>query len=105
MKPLKLYLTRGVNEHFEHYPLQLMILQQTFVENFEKLEIDMQVFEPLDENTWQIRCAGYYFKTDVLDETTVLSKYPSNESLKRVWFKVDDYGHSYVGTILFPDEY
>ena len=69
--------------------------------------VDMLVFENVTEEgqlKMQVRCAGYDFNTNELDEKTVFFKGESLE-IKKFFFKLDDYGEHYVGTFLFPSEY
>ena len=70
--------------------------------------VDMLVFENVGEEDklqMQIRSAGYDLKTDsILDETSVFFKGDSLE-IKKFWFKLDDYGDKYVGTMIFPEDY
>lgn len=61
-------------------------------------DVNMLVFEMDDDDQ--------YMKITYEDgeETKVFGKYQSI-SIKKFWFKLDDYGDKYVGTFLFPHEY
>ena len=51
-----------------------------------------------------VRLAGYHLITNTLDEKTVIASFVWDLTDK-YWFKVDDYGEHYVGTLLLPEEY
>ena len=70
----------------------------------EKHPVDMLVFEMIEEGVQQVRLSGYDFRTNILDEKTVVFKTKSLPT-DTFWLKVDDYETHYVGTFLFPDEY
>lgn len=51
-----------------------------------------------------IRCAGYSFIDNMLDEKTIICNTGIKLS-KTIWFKIDDYESHYVGTFLLPADY
>ena len=99
-KNLRLVATQAVAADLsEQIPKLLFYL----ISLFQEYTLDMYVIERSGIQT-QIRAAGYKNFIGDLDETTILKKiecqYPET-----IWFKVDDYGKYYVGTLLYPSEY
>ena len=69
--------------------------------------VDMLVFENVTEGEelkMQVRCAGYDFVTRELDQTSTFFK-DTSLKIKKFYFKIDDYGDHYVGTMIFPEEW
>ena len=99
-KPLKMFATRTVVQELR---TTLPTLIASLLEVFKNNVMDMYVVEEAS-NKVQIRAAGYRNFDGKLDEETVLKKCDF-EIPKSLWFKIDDYGDCYVGTILFPEEY
>jgi hypothetical protein len=96
MKNLEIVATSNANRYKE------FITDNTgrIVRIFSACPVDMFVFE----TDGTIRCAGYNFDTDVLDETTVVG-FAVGVPEEVIWFKIDDYGDRYVGTFLLPEDY
>ena len=99
-KPLRMFATSTVAQELQKTLPKLMA---SLLEAFRDDTMDMYVVEN-KEGSSQIRAAGYRNFTGKLDETTIFKKCDYQVS-KTLWFKVDDYGESYIGTILFPEEY
>lgn len=78
-------------------------LMWSLLEVFKSDTMDMYIVEK-NEGESQIKASGYRNFSGSLDETTIL-KQCDYEIPKTIWFKVDDYGDCYMGTILFPEEY
>ena len=77
----------------------LAILIPLFVE----YPYDMFVIEP-DNGRLRIKLAGYSFLDQTLDEKSVVSTTDLvGENV--IWFKIDDYGDRYIGTLLLPEDY
>ena len=99
-KPLRMFATSNVaRELAKTLPKLMTSLLEVFRDN----AMDMYVVESAGGCS-QVRAAGYRNFTGKLDETTILKKC-DYQVPKTLWFKVDDYGESYIGTILFPEEY
>jgi len=64
----------------------------------------MFVIEPGENGILRIRLAGYNFTDQTLDEETVVSQ-TALVGERVIWFKIDDYGDRYVGTLLLPEDY
>ena len=64
----------------------------------------MYVIEPDANGKLQIRLAGYSYITNQLDEETIIAS-TELTSIKVIWFKIDDYGDKYIGTLLLPEDY
>lgn len=67
--------------------------------------VDMLIFED-----GKVRSAGYYLydykgnkENETLDETTILAT--DAPKTKKIYFKVDNYGDYFVGTLLFPSDW
>lgn len=99
-KPLRMFATSNVAQELQKTLPKLMA---SLLEAFRDDTMDMYVVEN-KEGSSQIRAAGYRNFKGKLDETTILKKC-DYQVPKTLWFKVDDYGDSYIGTILFPEEY
>jgi hypothetical protein len=66
---------------------------------------DMFVIEPGDQGKLRIRLAGYKFEDGTLDEHTIISQTDLVADNVIIWFKIDDYGERYIGTMLLPEDY
>ena len=99
-KPLRMFATSTVAQELQKTLPKLMA---SLLEAFRDDTMDMYVVENKEDSS-QIRAAGYRNFNGKLDETTILKKC-DYQVPKTLWFKVDDYGESYIGTILFPEEY
>ena len=70
---------------------------------FKKNKMDMYIVEKEGEKSI-VRACGYRDFTGKLDEETILAR--CDFAIKRnFWLKIDDYGDSYIGTFLYPEEY
>lgn len=99
-KPLKIVATRAVSENLSEQIPQLIV---HLIAIFNEHTLDMYVIEKTN-NQFQIRSAGYKNFNGELDEETILRKIDLQHR-KTLWFKVDDYGAYYLGTLLYPEEY
>ena len=100
LKPLAFLATSAVNHALKQTSLVLSIYLGGLFKDF---PYDMFVLEP-KENETEVRLAGYNFKTQLLNEDSIIAKLPIKIN-RRLWFKVDDYGTKFVGTLLYPEEY
>ena len=101
-KPVQIVASAAFNDMYGGIETGLYI--RIALEVLQKYSHDMLVFEMADKNHLQVRLAGYHLQTGKLDEKTVVFKTKSLE-VKMFWVKVDDYGHEYVLTFLFPEDY
>jgi len=104
-KEIRINATRTWNEMYGGLEARHYITMAINI--LKKKPVDMLVFENVTENDilkMQVRCAGYDFNTNELDEKTTFFKGESLE-IKKFYFKIDDFGSHYVGTMLFPEEY
>jgi hypothetical protein len=99
-KQLNIFATSLIVEDLGNILLKLIpIVLRVFKEN----KMDMYIVEKEGKNS-TVRACGYKDFTGKLDEETILAR--CDFAIKRnFWFKVDDYGDSYVGTCLYPEEY
>jgi len=101
-KPLRIVATAPWNEAYGGLEGQLYI--SLALTALARHPVDMLVFEE-EGGTLAVRSAGYDLATDsVLDEKTVILRAESLP-LRKFWLKLDDYGDSYVGTFLFPEDW
>ncbi len=99
-KPLRMFATcKVVKDLDETLPKVMMSLFEAFRDH----TMDMYVLENEGEHA-QVRAAGYKNFTGKLDEKLILKKC-DYQVPKTLWFKIDNYGDRYIGTILFPEEY
>jgi hypothetical protein len=101
-KPIRFVASSGWNQMYGG--LEAVLYIRTAYQVLQKHPYGMLIFEMPDKNHYQIRLAGHHLITDKLDETTVIFKTKSLE-IKKFWLKIDDYGHEYIATFLFPEEY
>ena len=101
-KDLRISATTGFDKHYDHHQKCLLVVM--LLEAMSKKPVDMYVVEE-DETNITVRCAGYGLKDEVLDEETIIIREDKLFPIRKFWFKVDDYGKFYLGTILFPEEY
>ena len=101
-KPIQFVSTAAWSEKYGGLEAGLYIKDSFRI--LQKFPYDMLVFEMPDDKHLQIRLAGYSFKTNELDEKTVVYKTESM-FIETFWLKIDDYGEKFVGTFLFPSEY
>ena len=101
-KPLKVFATRGaVAALGEEFSSRMLI---EILKLFPDHPYDLFVIQSDGEKEASIRLAGYHLISNDLDESTVIASFVWSLS-ENFWFKVDDYGEHYVGTLLLPEEY
>lgn len=102
MKPLQVFITSNLQQLIDP-DLTSSILAMLII-LFDQQPFDMYVIDPDGEGKLQIRLAGYSFTDQSLDEDTIVGQtdLPGD---RIIWFKVDDYGEGYVGTLLLPEDY
>ena len=101
-KNLQVFSTRRVFSElgFQETNIILIELLKTFNDHM----YDMFVLSPTPEGHTEVRLAGYHFQTNELNEKKIISTLRLTIP-ETIWFKVDDHGTNYIGTLLFPDEY
>jgi len=102
MKKLEIVMTSNLQNQIE--PDLCGSLLALLIPLFVEYPYDMFVIEP-ENGTLQIRLAGYSFQDQTLDEKTVVSQTDLVANNVIIWFKVDDYGDRYIGTLLLPEDY
>jgi len=102
MKQLEIYLTSNLQGQID--PDLTSSILAMLISLFKHYPFDMFVIEPNENDMLQIRLAGYSYVDNRLDEETVV-KLTDLSGNKVIWFKVDDYGDGYVGTLLLPEDY
>ena len=102
MKSLKMFMTSNLQSQIDQATTGDLLVMLSAL--FEKQPYDMYIIEPDANRRLQIRLAGYNFMTDELDEETVIKR-TDLKGNQVILFKVDDYGDSYVGTLLLPEDY
>jgi len=101
-KSVTIYKTANFAKIFAGYEyLQLDAIVLTL---FLQYPFDLFIGEQGKTGGFQIRIAGYHFKTMELDEKTIV--FASQQDIPtKFWVKIDDYGKYYVMTFLLPSDY
>ena len=102
MKKLEVFMTSNLQQQLN--PELTGSILALVIHLFTQYPYDMFVIESGRDNRLQIRLAGYSFQDNTLDEETVIS-HTDLVGDKAIWFKVDDYGDRYIGTLLLPEDY
>ncbi|MDP8269436.1 MAG: hypothetical protein P9L97_11980 [Candidatus Tenebribacter davisii] len=102
MKPLQMVMTSNLQSQIA--PDLVGKLLALLMPLFARQPYDMFVIKSDKSGKLQIRLAGYSFVTNELDEETIISQTDLSGN-RTIWFKVDDYGDRYVGTLLLPEDY
>jgi len=102
MKKLEVVMTSNLQHQID--PDLCGSLLAILIRSFVEYPYDMFVIEPGENGILRIRLAGYNFTDQTLDEDTVVSQ-TDLAGEKVIWFKIDDYGDRYVGTLLLPEDY
>jgi len=97
-KPVQAVATAQIAEDFG--PAGIAMLSMLAFHALQQKPVDMLVFE----KDGAVRSAGYDYRTNELDEETLLAKTKADFP-ESFWFKLDDYGDKYIGTFLYPHEY
>ena len=102
MKSLQVFITSNLQGQID--PDLTGGILAMLIPLFEQYPVDMYVIEPDENGKLQIRLAGYSFVDNQLDEETVIKRtdLPGD---RVIWFKIDDYGDKYIGTLLLPEDY
>ena len=101
-KPLEVFSTRQVLNMLGKEVAGIFIFEM--LRAFKDHPFDMFVLEPRPDGRTDVRLAGYHFTTMKLDEKSIV--FTINFKIpETLWFKVDDYKKSFIGTLLFPEEY
>lgn len=101
-KPLKVFATRGVVASIGEQTASEILIE--ILKLFPDHPYDMYVIGSTGEEGSSVKLAGYHLVTNDLDETTVIASFSWHLG-ENIWFKVDDYGEHFVGTLLLPEEY
>ncbi len=101
-KNLQVFSTRRIFSElgFQETNIILIELLKTFNDHM----YDMFVLSPTEDGQTTVRLAGYHFLTNELNEKKIISTIRLTIP-ETIWFKIDDHGTHYIGTLLFPDEY
>lgn len=102
MKQLEVFMTTNLQQQID--PDLTGRLLALVITLFAQHPYDMFVIEPDENGKLQIRLAGYHFEDQTLDEETIIARTDlAGENV--IWFKIDDYGDRYIGTLLLPEDY
>ncbi len=102
MKKLEVFMTSNLQQQID--PDLTCSILALVIPLFAQYLYDMFVIEPGKNSKLRIRLAGYNFDDQTLDEETIVA----NTDLpgeRVIWFKIDDYGDRYIGTLLLPEDY
>ena len=102
IKGLQVFSTRGVFEELGSLETNILLIE--LMKLFEDHRYDMFILSPNEGGKTEVRLAGYHFLTNELNEKKIISSLRIDIP-EIIWFKVDDHGTHYIGTLLFPDEY
>ena len=103
MKQLQVLMTTNLQQQID--PDLTGSILALVIHLFTQYPYDMFVIEPGKDNRLQIRLAGYKFEDGTLDEQTIISQTDLVGENVVIWFKIDDYGDKYIGTLLLPEDY
>ncbi len=103
MKQLQVVMTSNLQQQID--PDLTGSILALVIHLFTQYPYDMFVIEPGKDNRLQIRLAGYSFEDRIQDEETVIFQTDLVGDNAIIWFKVDDYGDKYIGTLLLPEDY
>ena len=101
-KNLKVFSTRRVFSELGFQETNIVLIEMLKI--FNDHMFDMFVLSPTPNGQTSVRLSGYHFQTNKLNEKKIISTIRL-EIPETIWFKVDDHGTNYIGTLLFPDEY
>jgi len=101
-KNLQVFSTRKVFSELGFQETNIILIE--LLKIFNDHPYDMFVLSPIPEGQTAVRLAGYHFQTNELNEKKIISTIRLTVP-EPIWFKVDDHGTHYIGTLLFPDEY
>lgn len=102
-KDLRIVATSAFDSHYDR--LEKCLLVTCVLESLSKHPVDMLVVSG-DGKKLQVRSAGYRLgEASSLDEDTIVFEDEQLFPVRKFWFRVDDYGEYYMGTLLFPEDY
>jgi len=101
-KNLQVFSTRRVFSELGFQETNIILIEM--LKTFNDHPYDMFVLSPTPEGQTAVRLSGYHFLTNELNEKMIISTIRLTIS-ETIWFKIDDHGAQYIGTLLFPDEY